>query len=248
MNGEQRVSSGQESAAREQLDQLFEASPIPVRELLSNLALYMNRQSLTRTLFIDALYREIVDVHGIVVEFGVRWGQNLALFSSLRGMYEPYNHSRRIVGFDTFSGFPSVASEDGDHAIVTKGGYGVTPDYEDHLERVLAYHEQESPLAHMRKFELVKGDVVQTLPAYLERNPQTIVALAYFDLDLYEPTKACLEAIRPYCTRGTVLGFDELAEPRFPGETVALREVFGTDRLAIRRFPTGSLPAYAVLD
>lgn len=42
------------------------------------------------------------------MEFGVRWGQNLALFESFRGIYEPYNYNRKIVGFDelNYNKFP----------------------------------------------------------------------------------------------------------------------------------------------
>ena len=39
------------------------------------------------------------------MEFGVRWGQNLITLNNLRGIYEPFNHSRKIIGFDTFEGF-----------------------------------------------------------------------------------------------------------------------------------------------
>lgn len=50
----------------------------------------------------------------------------------------------------------------------------------------------------------------------------------------------------PHLTRGSVLGFDELNCGEFPGETVAVREVLGLDRVALRR-PAGTgpgLPAY----
>ena len=61
----------------------------------------------------------------MVVEFGVRWGQNMALFNAFRGMYEPYNHTRRIVGFDSFSGLQSVSHVDGDAPIAADGAYGI---------------------------------------------------------------------------------------------------------------------------
>lgn len=243
-----RNPSQQERSARERLEALFASSPIPPADLLTNLGLYLNRQTLTRILFMDELYRKAVPVHGVVMEFGVRWGQNLALFESFRGMYEPYNHTRRVIGFDTFSGFPSVSAADGDAPLVREGAYGVGENYEHHLSDVLAYHEQESPLSHIRKYELVKGDVAETLPRYLEENPQTIVALAYFDLDLYEPTRACLEAIKDRLTKGSVIGFDELCAPDFPGETQALSEVLGLGSLRISRSPIGSYPSYAVVE
>ena len=40
------------------------------------------------------------------MEFGLRWGQNLALLIAIRGMLEPYNIKRSIIGFDTFEGLP----------------------------------------------------------------------------------------------------------------------------------------------
>jgi hypothetical protein len=42
---------------------------------------------------------------------------------------------------------------------------------------------------HIRRTLIVQGDVRETLPRYLADNPHTVIALAYFDLDLYEPTR-----------------------------------------------------------
>ena len=39
------------------------------------------------------------------MEFGVEWGSTLSLLIKLRSIHEPYNYSRKIIGFDTFSGF-----------------------------------------------------------------------------------------------------------------------------------------------
>jgi hypothetical protein len=241
-------SSGQELSTREQFKRLFDNCPIPDNEQLQNLGLFVNRQTFSRFMFMHEMYQQIINVHGVVMEFGVRWGQNLALFSTFRGMYEPANFYRKIVGFDTFSGFPSVHEKDGADDIASVGAYGVTEGYEDYLEQVLTYHETESPLSHIKKFELVKGDACEMLPAYLERSPETIIALAYFDFDIYEPTKRCLELIRPHITRGTVIGFDELNCRAFPGETLALKEIFGLDRYAIRRSPLSPQTSYIVID
>ncbi len=111
---------------------------------------------------------------------------------------------------------------------------------------MLEYHEQESPIAHIKKHQLVKGDASKTVPDYLDAHPETIVALAYFDFDIYEPTKACLERIIPHLTKGSVLAFDELNYATFPGETVALREVLGTNALRLRRSPFSGYQSFAV--
>ena len=98
-----------------------------------------------------------------------------------------------------------------------------------------------------KKYQLIKGDATVTIKKYLEDNPETIIALAYFDFDLYEPTKTCLEAIKGHLTKGSILGFDELGFHNFPGETLAMKEVVGLDRYAIKRSSTNPLPSYVVI-
>jgi hypothetical protein len=242
------VTFGNESEKdrRSQFVELMRKCPIPDAELLMNLGLFLTPQTLSRILFMDFLYKQIIEVQGIVVEFGCRWGQNVSLFTELRGIYEPFNRLRKIVGFDTFAGFPNVSEKDG--SLMVKGGYSVAPDYEKYLEEILRFQEQESPLSHIKKHEVVKGDATVTLDNYLERHPETIIALAYFDLDIYEPTYKCLSKIKNYLTRGSVIGFDELNDQACPGETTALKEVFGLNRYAIKRFPYNSRTSYIIID
>lgn len=240
------ASTPSEAERKLELARSLRSAPLPDSELLDNLGLFLTRQALSRIGFIQRLYGMILPVHGVIMEFGVRWGQNMALFSALRGMHEPFNYNRRIVGFDTFSGFPDVRPEDG--AMVRPGDYGVSAGWKARLERLLDLHEQNAPIPHKRKYELVEGDAVTTLPQYLERNPETVVALAYFDFDLYAPTKACLEALQPHLTRGSVLAFDEMNCPELPGETLAVREVLGLSRYALRRDPNNPLSAWIVID
>jgi hypothetical protein len=228
------------------LRQSLGESPLPDAERLVNPGLFIERPVLSRILYMDLLYRQIVDVHGVIMEFGVRWGQNMALFSNLRGIYEPFNYNRKIVGFDTFSGFPSVDPKDGSK--LAAGDYSVAPDYAQHLDALLSIHEEASPIPHKKKHELVVGDATQTFPAYLERHPETIVALAYFDFDIYEPTKVCLERVMPHLVKGSILAFDELNAPDFPGETLAVMETLGLRNYHFKRTPLNPLCAYVVIE
>ncbi len=79
-------SSEREKISRERFFELFKNSPIPPNEILQNLGLYINRQLLSKILFMHELYLKIINIHGIIIEFGTRWGQNLALFESFRGI------------------------------------------------------------------------------------------------------------------------------------------------------------------
>jgi len=244
-------STDDEMARKLWLAKRLRESSVPDSELLDNLGLYLTRQTLSRINFIQEMYSRIVNVHGVIIEFGVRWGQNMALFSNLRGMLEPFNFNRQIIGFDTFDGFPSISPQDhstdvgGDWGV---GDYGVTENWVKNLENLLEFHEQNSPIAHKKKYELVVGDASETLPQYLEEHPETIIALAYFDFDLYAPTRDCLKAIKPHLTKGSVLAFDELNCPDFPGETLALREVLGLDSFSIRRLPLSPLTSFLVIE
>ncbi|MBI3185471.1 MAG: crotonobetainyl-CoA--carnitine CoA-transferase [Myxococcales bacterium] len=183
----------------------------------------------------DELYRRIVNVPGVIVEFGVWWGANLALFESLRAVYEPYNFTRSIIGFDTFEGHTSTSPQDGTVAAEAAERYRLRNDYPDYLGEVLKYHRRENPMGHLTRQEVIKGDAGDGLERYLEEHPETIVALAYFDMQLYEPTKRCLELIRPRMTRGSVIAMDELNSSEFPGETIAFAETIGLDGLRLRR-------------
>ncbi|SEI86642.1 Macrocin-O-methyltransferase (TylF) [Allopseudospirillum japonicum] len=239
-------STNQEVLSKEKLANMLRTAQIPDTEILDNLGLFITRQNLARINFIQSLYEKIIPIHGVVMEFGVRWGQNMALFSALRGMLEPYNYNRKIIGFDTFSGFPSVDEKDGN--MCTLGAYSVSGNWEQQLDEILDFHNQNAPIAHKKKFELVKGDASNTLPNYLQRHPETIVALAYFDFDIYEPTKNCLQEILPHLTKGSILAFDELNCPEFPGETLAVKEVLGLQNFSIRRSPLSPLTSYIVIE
>lgn len=240
--------SDKEKESQDKLLTLLKKSPIPDQELIPNLPLFLRRQDVARILFMNHLYGEMIDVHGIIAEFGIRWGRNLALLQSLRGTHEPYNYNHKIVGFDTFEGFPDVSKKDGGAEIITAGSFAVTNGYSNYLSEVMDYHEQESPVSHIKKYELVKGDACTTVKKYLQGHPETIIALAYFDLDIYQPTKDVLEAIKTHLTRGSIVVFDELNHPDFPGETRALKEVFGLNRYAIRQNPYGSMQSYMVIE
>ncbi len=234
---------------RKELTQLLlDDCPIPRKELLSQLPLFLQRQQLSRILFLHEIYKQILDVHGVIMEFGIRWGPQQVVMQMMRGIYEPYNYTRKVIGFDTFAGFVDVAPKDGVSENVQAGDLSVTSNYQEYLAKILTLHERGSPISHIQKWELVAGDVRVTLPEYLKKHPETIIALAYIDVDLYDPTKVILEQIQPYLTKGSIIVFDELMHRDYIGETVAVRDVLGLDRYRIKRWPHHSLPSYAVVE
>lgn len=220
---------------RNQLYKLFSDRPMPDDQLMITLGLFMRSSALAKVMFANELYQLIVDKPGIIVEFGTWWGQNLVLFENLRAIYEPFNASRRIVGFDTFEGYPKISGKDKRSATITEGGYNVSSKYEEYLDALLRYHEENNVLGNIRKTELIKGDVSKTAKTYFKDHPETVIGLAYFDMALYEPSKAAFEAIKPHLISGSVLMLDEFNSRDYPGETLAFREVMADLKFEFRK-------------
>lgn len=240
--------STEEADASRLLAAMLKNTPVPDTEILRHLGLYLDRSALAHILFLNEMYTRILNVDGVVIEMGVRWGRNLAQFTELRNLYEPRNSGRRIIGFDTFAGFPGVRAEDGAAEGVVTGSYSVEAGYEAKLAGLLAAHQQFGFRPHLQKFELVKGNVIDTLPEYLTRHPETVIALAYFDMDLYEGTRNGLELIRDRLVKGSVVVFDELGLPELPGETRALLDTWGLRNLRIQRSQLSDYEAFVVLE
>jgi hypothetical protein len=129
-----------------------------------HIAVASQRRNLERTLYLDRIYQKIRQVPGVILEFGVQWGSTIAQLIALRGIYEPYNVRRRVIGFDTFKGLAGTQTEfDGDS--FQDGDYSVAPQYLAELEELLRIGEAQSPYPDIKKFELVAGEATYEFAA-----------------------------------------------------------------------------------
>ncbi len=211
---------------------------------------YVSRQSLTKFVARCRLFEMQLQTNGSIVEVGVHRGASLMTWAHLSSILQPVNYLRKVIGFDTFEGFPSVGPQDGkgvsEH--LRRGGFDAGEDAAGDLRRAIALYDANRLMNHIPKVELVRGDVTVTLPEYLGRNPHLIVSLLHLDADLYSPTKAALDLLLPRMPKGAVVAFDELNMDLFPGETVAALDAVGISRLRLRRFPFATSLSYAVLE
>tara|TARA_B100000989_G_C19533052_1_gene471441 strand:- start:5685 stop:6419 length:735 start_codon:yes stop_codon:yes gene_type:complete len=213
---------------------------------ISNLIL--SRGDLTRILYYNQIYQLILGKPGTIMEFGVQYGLSLSLFVKLRAIYEPYNYSREIIGFDTFKGFTKNLSNYENNNDWKKGDYGVPKNFEKIIQELLNLEENNSPLNWIKKSSLVKGDASKTIKDYLKKNPHTVIGMAIFDMDVYHPTKKVLEIIKPRLFKGSILVFDELNCKSFPGETVALLESIGLNNLKLNSFHGETFGTWAIIE
>ena len=242
------IASEKEIQNRQYLKNLNEQLPIPEEEKIANSGLFLKRQELSKILFLNHVYQKIIHIHGIMIEFGVRWGQNLITLNNLRGIYEPYNYGRKLIGFDTFKGFVNTDIKDGAHEIIKDGAFSVTDGYELYLEKLLSLHHNECPLNHIQKNFIRKGDAVIQFEKYLNEHPDTIVAFAYFDFDIYQPTRDCLKLLISRMPKGAVIAFDELLDPQFPGETIAYDEILKISNYRLHKNPFGGIQSYIIIE
>jgi hypothetical protein len=227
------------------LEEAFTSAADSVEVRLENFPKYVRRQQITRFLALYEVFKQVLPVKGSVVECGVNRGFGLMTWAKLSAVLEPNNLTRRLYGFDSFSGFPSVHGNDsvadGD---TPQPGNLAASSYEE-LVRLLALYDRDRFLGHVPKVELIRGDALQTIPEFMAKHPHLVVSLLYLDFDLYEPTLRALEAFVPRMPKGAIVAFDELDNPLWPGETAALMESLGIGALELRRFDFDPYVAFA---
>lgn len=236
----------QEQKFFSEISNYWESSSGTVADKLYSFGRFTPRQAIATFLARERIFQKIRNVHGHIVECGVFRGAGLFSWSHLSSIFEPYNHVRRIVGFDSFAGFPNITDEDGANDLPYKHSGGLAVDVEQEIRDAINLHDLNRPLGHLSRNEIVVGDALETIPKYVEDNKHLVVALLYLDFDLYEPTRIAIETFWPRMPKGSVVVFDELNQKYWPGETMALLDSIGIENLRIQRFEFNPQISYAV--
>ena len=236
-----------ESNAAAAVARLFESCPDPTEIKLENFTKYVRRQHLKRFLALYEVFKLALPVKGSIVECGVFRGFGLMSWAKLSAMLEPENLTRRIYGFDTFQGFPSIADKDRSAFAESNEGDLCADSYEE-LQQLIREYDRDRFLGHIPKVELIKGDIAKTVPEFAASHPHLVVSLLYLDADMYEPTKVALETFLPRMPKGAVIAFDELDNPIWPGETCAALDAVGLRNLRLRRMDWDPYIAFATID
>ena len=184
------------------------------------------------------LFTMAKDLPGAFVECGVFKGASFVRFAGFRSLFSS-SSSHPLIGFDTFGVFPET-------------------NYEEDKERregfIQAAGEHSISKAQLldvlrRKgindcVELIEGDIVQSVPAYIQKHPDLKISLLNLDTDIYEPAVTILECLWPRIVRGGVLILDDYGV--FPGETKAVDEYFRGNAVRIQQFPFSPTPRYII--
>ncbi len=177
---------------------MMDTFPGTIEERERSLGLFVRGSLLARILAVGEIYQKIVGLPGAILDVGTWRGQTAVLCENFRAVYEPLHMNRRIVGFDTFTGYAGFGDEDKPTELHHDGTYDVGEGYKAYLERLLILHEESNVLGHLHgKHTLIAGDVRETLPGYFAGHRNEIVALAFLDVNAVEPTRKAIETIWP---------------------------------------------------
>ena len=216
----------------------FHSSDVPLAQRLQNFPRHVRRQDIARFLAKYEIFQKALPIHGNIVECGVFAGGGISSWMHFSSILEPYNHTRRIIGFDTFEGFPGVHAKDttaGSSDHLHKAAFNISKGMKDEIQGLVDLHDRNRPLGHIPKIELVGGDACKMIPLYVKKHPSLLISLLYLDFDIYAPTKIALEHLFPRIVKGGIVAFDELNCPEFPGETSALLEMFDLKEIHLER-------------
>jgi hypothetical protein len=216
----------------QKIARIFSASPDELETKLENFPKYIRRQKLTRFIALYEIFKKILSVKGSIIECGVYRGFGLMTWANLSAVLEPNNLTRRVYKSGVYA--PSEGELQADS-------------YEELLELIKIYDSNRF-LGHIPKIHLVKGDVTQTVPKFIEENKHLVVSLLFLDMDLYEPTKIAIEYFLPRMPKGAIIAFDELDNPIWPGETMALLNKIGLNKLKLERLEFDPYIGFAEVD
>lgn len=115
---------------------------------------------------------------------------------------------RELHVVDTFEGHPEsrISAQDAEHQ---RGKFTGT-----------SYEEVRGYLAPFPRVQIHKGEASEILRGW----PEMQFCLVHLDVDLYEPTRECLEYFGPRLAPGGVIVMDDFGAPNCPGVSLAARE------------------------
>ena len=171
------------------------------------------------------LFSHSRNVEGAIVEVGVFKGASFSRFAKFRKLLCP---EKALVGFDIFGRFPRPDNEEVTGDIVALDNF---------VDSAGEFSISRGQLLEFLKASdcdnnttLVKGDVLETLPRFCQDNPDYTISFLNIDVDLYDPTKTCLETLFERVNGGGVILLDDYNG--FPGATQAIDEFLATRGLS----------------
>jgi len=199
---------------------------------------FSDKTRLNKLLAHYEIYKMIHNIPGHIFEFGVYKATSLIRFATFRNSLEN-DYSRKIVGFDIFGSFPV-------DNLTLKEDLQFVEKFEDAGGEGLDLEEVENIFnaKGFENIELVKGNIFDTLPSFIEQNHETRIALLHMDVDVKEPTDFILENLYERVVPGGIIIFDNYNS--FPGESISVDNLMKKYNLELKKLPFYNVPSFIV--
>jgi hypothetical protein len=156
----------------------------------------------------------------VFVECGVKQGSSSTRMATRLGV--------QGFLFDTWSGFPGFSDMD----VSSEKGRGKMKRRVETAKDT--YSECICNLKNKNVFgqcEMVRGDILKTVPFFVDHLTDFSIAMMHIDTDLYEPAKISLESFWPHVKEGGVVYFHDYGDKKWRGikKVVDNLVMFGED-------------------
>ena len=207
-------------------------------DLYNDFSLWGELDRFTKMLARYELFKLVTNMPGDIVEGGVLKGAGVLYWAKLIQIFNP-NSRRKVVGFDTFDGYPEDTSKAHDQRTAKAFTKEQIADSNAVSTEAIMEAAEKQGLAH--RVELVKGDASQTVGEYAKANPGFRIALLNLDFVLYDPTLAAMQHLYPRVVPGGIVALDEYAVAD-KGESDAVDEVLAGENVPLSSFAWAKSP------
>lgn len=159
-------------------------------------------------------FSEVMHLPGDIVEIGVFKGSGIATFSKFIEIFCPHSN-KKVLGFDIFDDPDKEVVLDRD---TTADKAAMNLVYSKVEPSELSLRSVQARLDAMdlhKKYILIRGDVAETLPHFVEKNPGFRCSMIYIDVDLERPTYHALMNLWDRLLPGGLVIFDEFEYHKF---------------------------------
>lgn len=179
-----------------------------------------------RALHLAQYFIKTMDIDAPKIECGVFRGFTSLMLCEIAAALNPNFTGQNIHLVDSFEGLSKPTTHDMVNNEIAGGNTGHFATPVEHVQSVLSAY----PDIHIHK---------GWVPEVFAQLPESKWSFVHIDVDLYEPTLACLEYFFPRMAPGGVIINDDFDSPSFPGGGKSWREFCQTHGITYVALDTG---------
>ncbi len=242
-----------DDAVEQMLEDHFAKFAVPQQEICRNFQIYTRRAFLKRFLAHYEFFQKVVNLPGDIVELGVHRGGSLMSWANFLEIRNMGDRQRKVIGFDHFRSYQELEFEDSQLTSVksinseNNNPKAEISEYEAQLRDAIGIFDSDRFIPYKPRIILVKGDIQETVPKYLQENPSLRISLLHIDVDLYAPASIGLQHLWQRVVPGGVVLIDGYGNSPWEGESRAVDEFFADRKVRIQRLDWCSSPGGYIL-